>query len=175
MKPLLILALSLAPLSLLNAAEKTIPNRLIDYPGFLRDAETVGKLRNERRISDADFIRMAAEPGTVILDARSREKYEMLHIRGALQLSLPDFSAEALAKLIPDPNTRILIYCNNNFENEPVSMRSKAPSSSLNIYTFNTLYSYGYRNVYELGPLLDIRRSPFDFVGTRAARLTPSE
>jgi hypothetical protein len=37
-------------------------------------------------------------------------------------------------------------------------------SASLNIYTFNVLHSYGYTNVYELGPLIDIRaaRIPFE-------------
>ena len=162
---------SLASLGSTDAQTSTLPNRLIDYPGFLEDAAQVGKLRETRRISEADFIQMAAEAGTIVLDARSQEKFEMLHIKGALNLSLPDFTAGELEKLIPDKNARILIYCNNNFENERLAMMTKSGTSSLNIYTFNTLYSYGYRNVYELGPLLDIRKAKFDFVGSRAAQI----
>jgi hypothetical protein len=39
-------------------------------------------------------------------------------------------------------------------------------SASLNLYTFNTLYSYGYTNVYELGPLIEIQKSMLPFEGT---------
>ena len=44
---------------------------------------------------------MSREPGTVILDARSKEKYDELHVKGAIHLSFPDFTAETLASAIP--------------------------------------------------------------------------
>jgi phage shock protein E len=156
----------------LIAAEQTqqIPNPKIDYPGFLRDAAVVGKLRLERRVTEARFMEMAAEPDTFILDARSAEKYKMLHIRGAINLTLPDITASELARIIPSKATRVLIYCNNNFENEEKSFPSKAARVSLNIHTFNTLYGYGYQNVYELGPLIDIRSSRIPFEGTTIAK-----
>ena len=109
---------------------------------------------------------MAAEPSTIIFDARSDSKYAMLHIKGAKHLSLPDFTASELARVIPDKTTRILIYCNNNFLNEPTALPSKAPTASLNLYTFNTFFSYGYKNVYELGPLIDVRKSILPFEGS---------
>lgn len=143
-----------------------IENPHIDYDTFLRDAAAVAELRASRRISEITFLEMATEPNTIILDARSREKYNLLHIRGAKNLSLPDMTAAELARLIPDPNTRILIYCNNNFENEPVALPTKMASSSLNIYTFNVLYSYGYRNIYELGPYINIDQSQLPFAGS---------
>jgi len=34
----------------------------------------------------------------------------------------------------------------------------------LNLSTFIALYIYGYRNVYELAPLIDIRTSKLQFV-----------
>lgn len=151
--------------SALNAMEKKIPNPLINYDQFLQDARTVGELRNQRRITEDEFIRMAQDPTTIILDARSAEKYRQLHIRGAKHLSLPDITAAELAKIIPDKTTRILIYCNNNFENEPEAFPTKMATASLNIYTFNTLYSYGYQNVFELGPLIDITQSKLPFDG----------
>jgi phage shock protein E len=155
----------------LHAAEPPpIPNSRIDYKEFLASAATVGKLRNERRISEEAFIRMSAEPGTIIFDARSDSKFALLHVKGAKHLSLPDVTATELAKIIPDKSTRVLIYCNNNFENEPRAMPSKVKGASLNIYTFNTLYSYGYSNVYELGPLIDIKKSVLPFEGSLVSK-----
>jgi hypothetical protein len=149
--------------------DKLQPNPLINYNAFLENARRVQNLREERRISEADFIRMAAEPRTVIFDARSDSKFAMLHVKGAKHLSLPDFTADELARMLPDKSTRILIYCNNNFENEPKALPPKFPSTSLNLYTFNIIYAYGYRNVYELGPLIDIQKSILPFEGTLLA------
>lgn len=152
-------------------------NPAIDYETFAKNVHEVDKLREQRRVSESEFLKMAAEPGTVILDARSREKYSGLHIKGALNLPLPDFTAEELEKLIPEKATRILIYCNNNFDakSSPAVATfapTKAPPASLNIYTFNTLYSYGYRNVYELGPLIKLPESKLSFEGSS---VPPSE
>ncbi len=110
---------------------------------------------------------MATEPGTVIFDARSDDKYARLHIAGAKHLSFPEITADELAKIFPAKSTRILIYCNNNFLNAPRSFATKAAPASLNIHTFNTLFNYGYTNVYELGPLIDIRKAKLKFEGTQ--------
>jgi phage shock protein E len=109
---------------------------------------------------------MAKEPNTVVLDARSERLYRLRHIDGAVNLSFPDFTAETLAKAIPTPDTRILIYCNNNFQGAPDSMPVKAIASALNVSTYVSLYSYGYRNVYELGPAVDVAKSRLAFAGT---------
>ena len=159
---LLLLTASLS----LRAQGPQPPNPLIDYDGFMANAAAVGKLRETHRVSEQDFLTMAAQPGTLIFDARNDAKYKMLHIKGAVHLDLTNATAADLAKVIPDKSTRILIYCNNNFLNEPSAMATKAPPTSLNIYTFNTLYGYGYTNVYELAPLLDIKKSVLPFEGT---------
>ena len=164
---------SLVALLILPAAQAfadEIPNRLIDYPAFQSQVASVGRMREERRVPEEQFIRMAAEPNTVVLDARSAEKFALLHVKGARNLSLPDITAEELAKVIPSKSTRVLIYCNNNFLNEPRAFPSKAPSASLNIHTMNVLFAYGYTNVFELGPLIDIRKAKLVFEGSRAAR-----
>ena len=113
---------------------------------------------------------MSREPGTIVLDARSRERYDELHIRGALHLSFPDIAVERLARLIPDKGTRILIYCNNNFLFSEGPFPRKLASASLNLSTFIPLYTYGYRNVYELGPLIDPKNSRLEFESTPARR-----
>ena len=144
-------------------------NPLIDYDGFARNVAEVRGLREERRISEEEFIRMAREPGTVVLDARSERLFRLRHIEGAVNLSFPEFTAETLARIIPTRETRVLIYCNNNFEGAPESMPVKAIASALNVSTFVSLHAYGYRNVYELGPAVDVRRSKLAFAGAEAS------
>ena len=97
------------------------------------------------------------------LDARSREKYNELHVKGALNLSFPDIAVESLASAIPDKDTRILIYCNNNFAGAEGPFPVKLASASLNLSTYIALYNYGYRNVYELAPLIDFKASILEF------------
>lgn len=151
-----------------QANAQDIPNRLIDYDAFAGQVARVGEIRQRHRITEDEFIRMAQDPGTVVLDARSAEKYAQLHVKGASNLSLPDITADELAKILPGKSTRVLIYCNNNFLNAPGAFPSKAIDASLNIYTYNVLHSYGYENIYELGPLLDIRQTKIVFEGSEA-------
>jgi hypothetical protein len=150
-----------------SAQTNNIPNRLIDYDTFLTNAASVARLRNERRVTEEQFIAMAAQSGTVVFDARSDDKYAKLHIKGAKHLNFTEITADNLVKVFPTKSTRILIYCNNNFLNAPDTFPAKAVTASLNIHTFNTLFSYGYTNVYELGPLIDINKAKLTFEGTQ--------
>lgn len=127
----------------------------VDFGGFRNLSEEVQAYRANRLVSHAQFEAMARQPGTIILDARSAEAYRMGHIAGAINLSLTDFTAQSLAATIPNPNTRILIYCNNNFENNVAPVIMKSVQLALNIQTFINLYGYGYRNVYELGDVVN--------------------
>src|SRR5712671_7514888 len=77
MKMILVSLLFVAPL--IHAAEK-IPNQLIDYSRFRQIAANVEPVRERHRLSEAQFIAMAAEPGTVMLDARSADKFALRHI-----------------------------------------------------------------------------------------------
>lgn len=138
-------------------------NPAIDMGGYLQVAREAAEHRQSRRVSEEEFIRMSREPGTVVLDARSREKFDELHVKGAVNLPFPDIAIETLKAAIPDRNTRILIYCNNNFANAQGPFPAKIARASLNLSTYIALYSYGYRNVYELGPLIDIRQSKLEF------------
>ena len=147
----------------LASAQEVIPNPLIDYAAFQSGVERVGTLREDLRLTESEFLAMTRDPATVILDARSAEKFALLHVKGAKNLSLPDMTEEELAKILPSKATRILIYCNNNFANEPAAFPAKILSASLNVYTLNVLFAYGYTNVYELGPLVDIRKTVIPF------------
>ena len=144
-----------------------IPNPAIDMEGYLKVSQEAAKHRESRRLSEADFIRMSGESGTIVLDARSKEKYNLLHIQGAINLSFPDIAVESLKKTLPDKSARILIYCNNNFRNSEVAFETKAPRASLNLSTYIALYSYGYRNIYELGPQIDPKDSKLPLESSR--------
>ncbi len=141
-------------------------NPAIDMQRYLRVSFEAARYREDHRLSEDAFIRMSKIPGTIVLDARSREKYDALHIKGAINLSFPDIAVESLERVLPDRNARILIYCNNNFVNANWAFPVKAASASLNIATYITLYDYGYRNVFELGPLLDVNATRLELDGT---------
>jgi phage shock protein E len=147
------------------------PNPAIDMNGFLRVSQEAAAHRETRRLTEDEFIRMSEEPGTLILDARSQQRYGELHIKGAVNLSFPDITIASLKKTIPDKKTRVLIYCNNNFKNAEGPFPGKMISASLNLSTYISLYTYGYRNIYELGPLVDIHDSKLTFEGTEAANV----
>ncbi|HTL25855.1 MAG TPA: rhodanese-like domain-containing protein [Burkholderiales bacterium] len=148
-----------APLS----AQQAPVNPAIDMEGYLRVSQQAAQHREPRRISEADFLRMSREPGTIVLDARSRQRFEQLHVKGAINLSFPDIAIDSLQKAIPDRNTRILIYCNNNFTDAEGPFPSKLPSASLNLSTYIALYNYGYRNVYELADTFELKASKLGF------------
>jgi len=144
-------------------APAQIPNPAIDMEGYLRVSLEASKHRETRRLSEEDFLRMSKEPNTIILDARSKEKYDLLHVKGAMNMSFSDIAVDSLKQTIPDKNTRILIYCNNNFKNAERPFASKLPTASLNLSTYIALYNYGYRNIYELGPQIDLKDSKLPF------------
>lgn len=51
--------------------------------------------------------------------------YDQKHIKGAINLNFSDFNQDSLNALFPDENTRILIYCNNNIDNDNLNFISK--------------------------------------------------
>jgi len=138
----------------------------VNFPGFLREAADALTLRRTRLVDIDEFNAMAAENGTVILDTRSRDAFERRHLRGALHLSLSDMTEETLTRTLGSRDRRILIYCNNNFLNDPEAFARKTPAAALNIPTYATLYIYDYRNVFELGSLLDVTDPRLSFEGT---------
>ncbi len=155
------------PTTVLAQETQPIANPAIDMPTYLRVAQEAAAHRETHRLTEAEFIAMSSEPNTIILDARSAEKYAELHIKKAVNLSFPDITVDSLEKLFPDKNVRILIYCNNNFANAPKAFPTKRADASLNISTYISLYSYGYKNVYELGPLVEIEKSKLQFVSVK--------
>jgi phage shock protein E len=138
-------------------AQAQTSNPLIDYDGYVGLVSEVAPVRRGRLIPLADFMARAAKPDVLLLDARSAQAFAEGHIEGAVNLPLPDFTAEALAEVIGiDRNREILIYCNNNFTNDRRPVETKSVQLALNIQTFINLHGYGYRNIFELGEAVDM-------------------
>ena len=146
-----------------------LANPLIDYTAYRQAVQRVEPIREQRRLTEAQFKEKMREPGAVLFDARSGPMFARLHIEGAVNLTFPDFTEERLAKIIPTKDTLVLIYCNNNFLGSPVAMASKIAPASLNVSTYVTLNSYGYTNIYELGPLLDVKTTVLPLAGTEVS------
>lgn len=145
--------------SLLTPAFAAQPrtNPLIDYQGYQALTADVGPYRQKRLIGLAEFRKLARADGALLLDARSAQAFAEGHMAGAVNMPLPDFTAESLAQLIGSNKDRlILIYCNNNFRNNIRPVVTKARPLALNIQTFINLYGYGYTNIFELGEAVDM-------------------
>ena len=143
---------------------------LVSYSGFQVMTKEVADHRAKRLITLDQFNKMSAEKNTIILDTRSAHSFKGLHMKGATHMNFSDFTKEKLEKLIPDKNTRILIYCNNNFKDNPATMMMKMRPLALNIPTYINLYGYGYQNVYELSEHLSINDNRIKLGGTIAAK-----
>lgn len=104
----------------------------VDYDAFEQLVKEVKEHRKTRLVSIDSFASMSRQPNVVILDTRSDSMYKKMHIKGAIHLNFSDFTQENLVRLIPDPNTRILIYCNNNFSDDarltPVAYQALFPA-----------------------------------------------
>ena len=158
-----------------------------DSAGFLEAAAKAERLRVKRRLTAEAFARMAREPNTIVLDARSTSDFRNLRIKGSVNLPYTAMAEESLRRIIPDLKTRILIYCRNNIDDTrpPDAARTgglrypdefdpphvpKRYNAGLNIPTYITLYIYGYHNVWELDPAVDPNHSPIEFEGDPIGR-----
>jgi len=173
-----------------SAQGKDYPAAKVSFADFKGLVEAVEPHRAERLVDLDTFLKMSREPDTIIFDSRSDFRFDRIHIKGAKHLAFTDFTQENLGKVIPSVDTKILIYCNNNFEGNQVDFTSKvatfSPRSSaddkaltsqfaaqekpimmaLNIPTYVNLYGYGYRNVYELDELVDVSDPRIEFEGS---------
>ena len=141
---------------------------IVDYDGFQSLIDEVGAVRQARLVSLEEFLRLAQSDNAMILDTRSAMDYAFGHIDGAVNLPFSEFTDEKLAKVIGDKQRPILIYCNNNFEDDIEPVLLKRATLALNIPTFINLVGYGYSNVYELADLISLNDTRIDWVGDSA-------
>ena len=147
------------------------PNPQIRFEGFVKMSDNLKELRKSQLVTVDRFLRMSKGANTIILDTRSKSAFDKVHIKGATHLNFSDFTAVKLRKVIPDKNTRILIYCNNNFRADKPKLKvealqAKSPALALNIPTYVNLHGYGYKNVYELSSLLPLSKAGVPLEGS---------
>jgi rhodanese-related sulfurtransferase len=126
-------------------------NASIDTLEYYKNAAALTDLRNSRQLSIAEIIEMLKDKGTVLLDTRGDADYAKLHIKGAKHLSYADMNTERLAKMYPDKNTRIIVYCDSAI----VSPLTRMMPLSSN--AFIDLNMYGYKNIYEMRSIMKLR------------------
>jgi len=153
-----------------TAAVRKIEPSKVDYKGFQLITKKVSDYRAGRLINLDKFNAMSGNRNTIILDTRSAKAFKGLHVKGAIHLNFSDFTATKLAKVIPNKNTCILIYCNNNFKDNKRHFEGKSIELALNIPTFINLYGYGYTNIYELSELLSVKDKRLKLDGTDVPR-----
>lgn len=108
------------------AAQSESP--FVNFDQYEALVKEVKEHRKTRLLSTSDFVAMSAQEGVYMLDTRSKEMYDRIHIKGAIHLNFSDFTQQNLDKLFSDRNATILIYCNNNF-NEPIRINQLDPSA----------------------------------------------
>ena len=155
-----------------QAQETTRPTTetSIDGEGFAVLTADVLAYREGRLVTLDQFNAMKDEAGTIILDTRSADAFAAGHIEGAVHLNFSDFTDEKLAKVIASKDTRILIYCNNNFTDNIRPIMLKRIELALNVPTFINLYGYGYENIYELGDQVSILEGDVHWVSAPAVQ-----
>ena len=162
-----------------------------DFKGLVAAVETH---RASRLVDLNTFMKMSKEPGVIILDSRSTFRFDRIHLKGAKHLAFTDFTQDNLEKVIPSFESKILIYCNNNFDGNQKDFASKVavprakPGNAaatqfaaqakpimmaLNIPTYINLYGYGYRNVYELNELVNVNDPRIAFEGSIVEQKLP--
>ena len=169
---------------------------LVDYSAYEKLVEQVKSHREKRMVPLHEFLEMSKNNDVIILDTRSKEMYDAKHVKGAVHLNFSDFTQQNLAEVIASKNTKVLIYCNNNFRNDQTFFATKevvisptitdlggsgglAESTeektfgitmALNIPTYINLFGYGYKNVYELSELISVTDPRIEFEGTEVLK-----
>jgi rhodanese-related sulfurtransferase len=173
------------------AQNKNYPKAKVSFQDFKGLVAEVEPQRANRLIDLNTFLEMSREPGVIILDTRSTFRFDRIHLKGAKHLSFTDFTQDNLNKILPSFETKILIYCNNNFDGNQTDFATKAAMPhpkpggalstqfasqdkpimmALNIPTYINLYGYGYHNVYELHELVKVGDPRISFEGTIVER-----
>jgi hypothetical protein len=169
------------------AEDQDYPKAKVNFDDFKGLVAKVEAYRESRLIDFDTFLRMSKEPEVIILDTRSTFRFDRIHVKGAKHLNFSDFTQANLGRTIPEIETTVLIYCNNNFEGNQTDFTSKVAipvarprataatqfavqakplMMALNIPTYVNLYGYGYRNVYELNELVDVKDPRITFEGS---------
>ena len=100
-----------------------------------------GVMNSYISVSMENGLKMLSESkNAVLLDVRRIDEYKAGHIPESILFTNETMTQEKAEKLIPSKNTKIFVYCRSG-------RRSKEASKKL--------IEYGYKNVVEIGGILD--------------------
>jgi hypothetical protein len=113
--------------SIAGAAQVT--PALVDFDAYEKLVSEVKLHRQSRLLNAKEFVKASKEQKVIILDTRSDSMYAAVHVKGAIHLNFSDFTQANLKKIIPSPDYKILIYCNNNFVSTPLTQPGPVTNS----------------------------------------------
>lgn len=99
----------------------------VDFDAFEKLVSEVKEHRKTHMLTTQEFKSTSQQEKVIILDTRSDSAYAAVHIKGAIHLNFSDFTQDNLAKVIPSPDYKILIYCNNNFNITTINVNKINP------------------------------------------------
>ena len=108
------------------------------------NAAAIAGLHQQRLVDLDTFVEMIGDENTVLIDVRNAWEYQCAHVEGAVNMSVADMTEAAMAEIVPDRDTRIVIYCSDSLFFMPTRR------IALTSMAFPVLYELGYANVYEL-------------------------
>ena len=89
-----------------------------------------------RQISQEEAKAMMDAQEVMIRDAREQDEYDGGHIHGAVLLPLGSSSEERAARVIPEKDTTVLVYCRSG-------SRSKKAAKALADLGYTGIYEFG--------------------------------
>ena len=96
-----------------------------------------------KNVSMTEGLQIAKQnPDAIIVDVRRDDEYKAGHIPGAVLLTMETITADSAAKVLPNKNQQLLVYCRSG-------RRSKIAAK--------TLLDLGYTNIIEFGGILDYK------------------
>ena len=119
------------------AENRTVVNE-INPQDFYRQAST----SPPKEISAKQLADWLANKSVVLIDLRAKESFDHAHIRGAINLPIEALTSERLKTLVPNSDSRIVVYCTNNFM--PTRM------IALTTLGYPAIEQLGYSNVHRL-------------------------
>lgn len=102
-------------------------------PGFLKVVNEAKPYVKELTVEQARG-KLSKEPKTVLMDVREDHEWQKDHAANAVHLGKGIFERD-LEKVVPDPNTEIIMYCGGGYRS---------------ILTAEVAKRMGYKNVYSL-------------------------
>ena len=89
-----------------------------------------------QHISQEKAKEMMDTQEVLILDVREQDEYDSGHIPGAVLLPLGSISEESAARVIPEKDTTVLVYCRSG-------SRSKKAAKALAELGYTGIYEFG--------------------------------